>query len=139
MARQRAKAAIAPLPGFEVEVPAVVVADPHFVPMAKALARTADPETSHEAAEKIIDDIAKIQAWAIACIRKTQGWTQRELGRVYCPEDLRKIGRRLSELAECTPPVLRRGDKRPCHVSGRRAETWYTVDYDGPPAPFPTE
>ena len=93
------------------------VADP------RTLARRTDPETSRQAADEIAGAVAALQWWAVVCVRMSPGKTQRELGAIYCPDDLRKIGRRLGEAAK--KGLLRRGPVRKCSITGRNAETWY--------------
>lgn len=89
----------------------------------KELARATDPATSHQAAAEIAPALGELQEWAAACVRESPGLTQRELGARYCPEDLRKIGRRL---AECdTLGLVRRGEARACSITGRKAQTWW--------------
>jgi hypothetical protein len=92
-------------------------------PDPRKLARASDPETSHEAAESIAGDVGELQRWAAACVAEAPGLTQRELGVRFCPDDLRRIGRRLNECAGLG--LVRRGEKRPCSISGRSAETWW--------------
>jgi len=92
-------------------------------------ARSTDPITSALAAEQIDDVVAELQAWAAACVRQTPGRTQRELGVLYCPTDPRRIGRRLAEIEKLG--LVRRGDVRPCTISGRSAETWFPVEPAG--------
>jgi hypothetical protein len=89
------------------------------------LARATDPPTSQLAAEEIVPNLAALHRWAAECVAQRPGRTQRELGAEFCPLDLRKIGRRLNELAKAG--VLKRGPVRKCSISGRPAETWYPV------------
>jgi hypothetical protein len=90
------------------------------------LFRATDPETSRLAAAEIADHLPELHAWALDCVRESPGLTQRELGAKYCPEDLRKIGRRLGELVR--RGLLREGDARSCSITGRAAGTYWPVE-----------
>lgn len=90
------------------------------------LARAGDPITSHLAAEKIRPHLAALHEWTVRCVTETPGATQGELGRKYCENDPRKIGRRLVEVERMG--LLRRGDIRKCSISGRPAVTWWPVE-----------
>lgn len=90
---------------------------------AAPLARPADPATSHEAADAIRPVLGRLHEWTVRCVTETPGRTQRELGARYCPDDPRRIGRRLAECERLG--LLRRGAVRKCSVSGRNAETWW--------------
>lgn len=89
----------------------------------KELARRTDPETSHQAAAAIAAAVPELCEWAAACVRESPGLTQRELGAKYCPDDLRKIGRRLGEAAD--RGLVRRGETRACSITGKKAQTWW--------------
>lgn len=93
--------------------------DPHLI------ARRSDPATSHAAAEEIALHVSRLEEWAAECVKATSGLTQRELGDRYCPDDLRKIGRRLSGAER--KGLIRRGPARKCSITGRSAETWWPV------------
>jgi len=93
------------------------------VPDAKVLARTTDPDTSHEAATHIVDSLAKLHTWVIECIKQRPGMTAKELASVFSSDDERRLGRRLKECWKygwITP-----GPKRPCQVTGRNARVWF--------------
>lgn len=92
---------------------------------ARTLARSDDPTTSEEAAEEIQDHLPRLQKWALDCVKESPGKTQRELGALYCPEDLRRIGRRLNEAVEAGR--IRTGDKRACSITGKRAMTYWPI------------
>ena len=87
------------------------------------LHRRADPDTSAEAAEDIVSNLAQLHQWTVACVQAAPGLTQRELGAKFCPTDPRRIGRRLNECEKAG--LVRRGPARTCTVSGRQAETWF--------------
>lgn len=87
------------------------------------LARRDDPDTSKEAAHEIMPSIARLHEWAADCVKRSPGLTQRELGRKYCADDLRRIGRRLAECERIG--LVRRGDSRPCSISNKKADTWW--------------
>ena len=90
-----------------------------------ALARTTDPQTSKQAAAGIVEKLGDLEQWAANCVAAAPGKTQRELGAIYCPSDLRRIGRRLSGLVD--RGRLRRGDARKCSITGRNANTWWVT------------
>ena len=90
-----------------------------------ALDRTTDPQTSKEAAAGIVEKLGDLEQWAANCVAASPGKTQRELGAIYCPSDLRRIGRRLSGLVD--RGRLRRGDARKCSITGRNANTWWVT------------
>lgn len=89
-------------------------------------ARTTDPSTSHEAANYIaVTGIqGDQQAAAASAVRRLPGLTSLELAKEtgICRYVL---ARRLPELAEVGS--VWRGPKKPCHVSGRSACTWWPV------------
>ena len=86
-------------------------------------ARRADPDTSKEAADKIMPNITEQRAWVVECITETQGLTSNELSVEHCPGNERKIGRRLCECERLG--LIRRGPARKCGETGFRAATWY--------------
>lgn len=90
---------------------------------AKKLARTTDPATSHDGAGSIVNLRAKMQRWAARCVRESPGKTVSELAQIYCPDDPRRINRRLTECDRAGTVV--RGEPRRCGVTGRRAAVWY--------------
>lgn len=90
------------------------------------MARIADPETSHAAAEAIQAKLPELHRWTVQCVRETPGLTAGELGQRWCATDPRKIGRRLHECEEMG--WLRRGPSRNCSKSGRSCETWWPVE-----------
>lgn len=115
-------------------------ADPHrarLKPIAEPgpLAGKTDPETSHEAARKLIDScqLADAQRAALALVRQHPGRTCVDLAQVACAGDERgiefhrqRIGRRLSEL-ERAGLIEHQGhatDPR----TGRRAVRWWPVE-----------
>lgn len=100
--------------------------DPPALPDARPLARRTDPVTSHEAAREIAGSVAALETWAAECVASAPGLTQRELGARFCPDDLRRIGRRLSECAR--KGLIKRGPVRKCSITGRSAETWWPVE-----------
>lgn len=93
---------------------------------APPLARSTDPATSHEAASRIVPHLQKLHRWTIECVTESPGQTQAELGRKYCPNDPRKIGRRLVEVER--KGFIRRGESRRCSVSGHTAATWFPAE-----------
>lgn len=93
------------------------------------LARRTRPRTSKQAARGIVEHLSNLETWAIHCIEQSPGLTQREFGAQYCPDDSRRIGRRLSKLWE--RGRIRRGQARPCSISGRPAYTWWPNEPKG--------
>jgi hypothetical protein len=91
---------------------------------AKHLARTDDPETSKQAAEAIVDQLAALHTWTLQCVQERPGLTAMELAKHFCPLDPRKIGRRLPELEKAGK--LRR-ETRACSITHRQASTWFAV------------
>jgi hypothetical protein len=87
------------------------------------LARASDPQTSQDAGAAILPRVAELQQWAAECVTASPGLTQRELGKRYCADDPRRIGRRLNECADLG--LVCRGEARVCSISGRKAETWW--------------
>lgn len=88
-------------------------------------ARTADPSSSHEAADFIVGSgkQAQQQAQASAAVRKHPGLTSLELARAT-GLDRFMLARRLPELWK--QGLLRRGMVRKCSASnGRSAVTWH--------------
>ena len=96
---------------------------------AKPLYRRGNPETSREAAESAVPTLGERQRWAAECVRQRPGLTARELAAVYCPDDPKRIDRRLGECEKLR--TVRRGDPRTCSRSGRRAATWYPPESTG--------
>ena len=92
------------------------------------LARDTDPETSKQAAIEIVPHLGKLHQWAIECVTATPGLTQMELGRKHCPDDLRRIGRRLDACDKAGK--LKRGLTRICTITGKRAQTWWPIEED---------
>jgi hypothetical protein len=94
---------------------------------APPLAASADPETSRLAAAKVrakADDQASRVA---ALVKSHPGRTSHELASVATDRDLDRstIAKRLS-VAE-SRGLIRRGDARPCTVTGNAALTWFPV------------
>ena len=84
-------------------------------------ARRADPETSHEAAEAILDsgELGRQQRAVLAAVRRWPGLTSLELG-ARMEINRWAVARRLPELE---PVHVRRGESRV--VNGRRHVTWF--------------
>jgi hypothetical protein len=90
----------------------------------EARARRTDPVTSHEAAARAEQTIAR--AHRIMCLREVQinpGQTSAEIAESI-GLDRYQVARRLPELADCDPPQIMRGRSRTCSVKGTRAITW---------------
>lgn len=90
------------------------------------IARGSDPSTSHQAAAAVTacGSRAEQQHAVFAMLRRRPGLTSAELAdaeRVdrYMP------ARRLPELREADPPLVKNGEQRVCRVTKRRALTWW--------------
>ena len=95
------------------------------VPRAKQLARTTDPETSHDAARAILPALGTMQAETLAAVRRWPDRTVTELAQLTEHGDPRVINRRVSELA-ADGRIVASGE-RTCSVTGRRARTWWAA------------
>jgi hypothetical protein len=91
-------------------------------PRNQPVARKTDPWTSHAAGAQIRDHLPALQQWVVECVTATPGLTQRELGAKHCPDDLRRIGRRLNECVKAD--LIAVGGTRKCSISGRSAQTY---------------
>ncbi len=102
------------------------------------VARRTDPITSHLAAKKITTDgtRASQQAAVHSWVRTYPGHTAQELAELCLGNggslDRYVFGRRLSEIAcdhlrngEKVAPLVKRGPKRICMVTGQTALTWW--------------
>lgn len=90
-----------------------------------ALARTTDPQTSHEAAHHAEGRLGVYQWEALTACRAHPGCTASEMAKARGWDDPRVINRRLGELARAG--MVRAGEPRTCAVTGRRAMTWTVV------------
>ncbi len=90
---------------------------------APPLARPSHPATSHAAAKAIGPCVRGLMQWAAQCVNESNGLTQRELGAKYCPDDPRRIGRRLAGAERAG--LVKRGVERKCTISGRVAQTYW--------------
>ena len=93
--------------------------------MSTALARTTDPQTSHDAAKHAERRLGLYQWEALQSCRAHPGCTASEMARARGWDDPRVINRRLAELARAG--MVRAGEPRTCAVTGRRAMTWTVV------------
>lgn len=90
-------------------------------------ARTADPSSSHEAADHIVGSGLQAQQHSLAAsaVRKHPGLTSLELARA-CGLDRFMLARRLPEVER--QGLIRRGIVRKCSASnGRSGVTWHPV------------
>lgn len=87
--------------------------------------RRTDPETSALAEEEINATGSRKgqQKHVLFLVSQHPGHTAKEL-ELYSLLDRYQIQRRLSELADLK---IRRGSKRTCQVTGRKAVTWYAL------------
>lgn len=89
------------------------------------LARAEDPVESKLAAAQVAPTVGEKQAWTAECVRQSPGRTAMELARLYCPDDPRRIGRRLGECVK--RGLVKHGEARPCSITKKRAMTWLPV------------
>ena len=90
--------------------------------MAQPLARATDPDTSHEAAEWIMQRLGGLHKWAYKIVSKYPGGTSSEMSVAAGEVTNHRLSRRLGELEKMGLVV--RGDARVCRVTGRKAATW---------------
>ena len=93
---------------------------------AERLARSTDPETSHEAARAVVPRLGQLQQQLLEVVREHPGRTMNELAQLKGERDPRTFNRRASELEKAG--VIRVGVTKTCSVSGRRARTWRVCD-----------
>lgn len=89
-----------------------------------ARSRTTDPVTSHMAERQMRESgaFARQRDAVLAAVRAHSGLTAMELSR-ESGLDYYLLMRRLNEVE--TLGHIRRGDRRPCRVTGRAATTWW--------------
>jgi hypothetical protein len=102
---------------------------PEYPPV-EARAATADPSTSHEAADRMNrSGTAKRNAAAVLALVKAHPWlTSRELSELPdCPTtiDRHEVARRCADLEKAG--AIRKGPKRLCKAAGTKAVTWFGV------------
>lgn len=90
--------------------------------MSTTLARSADPQTSHDAAKLAESRLGLYQWEALMACHAHPGMTATEMAKARGWDDPRVINRRLVELERAG--MVRAGEPRPCAVTGRRAMTW---------------
>lgn len=91
--------------------------------MNTTLARSSDPETSHQGAAHIAPKLGKLHAWAEGVVYQYPGNTVNEMAEKLHLRDNRMLGRRLSELAK--HDLVHVGTARPCRITGRSAQTYH--------------
>lgn len=115
--------------------PSRMVKASRSVPKASTLARPTHRETSHEAAQQMIDS-GKLHgdaADALELVLANRGRTAYELeaidkmpsGKGYGRPD--RIRKRLAGLADCENPQIERGPIRVCFEKGTRCQTWWPI------------
>jgi hypothetical protein len=89
-------------------------------------ARKADPDTSHQAAEKIrkSGELGRQQRAVLEAVKAYPGKTAVELAHLAGLERY-AVSRRLPELQ---PTHVRRGPPRDCSINGRPQSTWHPVN-----------
>lgn len=85
----------------------------------RKLARSGDPDTSHEGAEYIARKVGRHQRIILELVQKYPGNTARELQRMFHGADSQAVHKRIGEM-ERAGLVVRKGTKR-CEVTGRKA------------------
>ncbi len=98
----------------------------------KARARRSDPATSHLAA-KTIELEGKAGGQRRACleaVREHPGKTAYEIAAILGFEGI-VPGKRLPELRDTAPPLVRNGEVRVCSVRGSKAMTWWLTERAG--------
>jgi hypothetical protein len=103
-------------------------------------ARTTDPETSHEAAAKVLasGQLRESQRITLDAVTSRPGSTAVELAAALAGTPCRGLARDRSwwrfelsrRLPELVPVHVRRGKPRECRVSGSCQTTWYPVKGD---------
>lgn len=89
-----------------------------------AAARRTDPESSHEAADRMNQGAAQRNVEIVTdAVWKWPGRTSRELSELIGDLDRWEVARRLPN-AE-TRGNVKRGEKRKCSVAGTNAVTWW--------------
>ena len=94
----------------------------------RRLARNEDPVESKRAAESVVPSLSALRRQAYELVRDNPGLIARELSAIAGHSDPRTLNRRLGEVEEMR--LIRRGESRPCAVTGRHCATWF-------PAPDP--
>lgn len=91
---------------------------------AHTIARSTDPETSHLAAQHVVQSGTRAhqQHQALAAVRAFPGLTSLELAQA-AHRCRFQLARRLPEIER--DGLVVRGEARPCSVSGRAAATWW--------------
>jgi hypothetical protein len=97
-------------------------AGPLFADAARRLARRGHPETSQRGAEDAAGRLGQMRQAVLEAVTRHPGLTASELERAEGVLG-RTYGRRLPELAAHL--MVRRGEARPCTVTGRAATTWW--------------
>lgn len=91
-------------------------------PNPKHLARSRHPEESKAAARYIAPKLGHLHAEVYALVERFPDLTASELAAKWTCRDIRKVGRRLPELAE-KGRIFKSGS-RPCSITKRPAATW---------------
>lgn len=91
------------------------------------IARNTDPETSHEAAERITESGSRVPQCAIVldAVRQHPGSTAAEIGE-YTRLGHVPAQRRLGDLLR--QGTVRQGEPRACYVKGSRMCTWWLAE-----------
>lgn len=94
-------------------------------------AANADPDTSHEAAERMTVSGRRQRhaALVLDLVRRFPGSTSVELHQAQSGEsrlDRHEVSRRLADLKAMG--LVRQGDKRTCRIRGTNMVTWFVVE-----------
>jgi hypothetical protein len=105
------------------------VHDPH---PRSPIAAQADPESSHLAAVEVTQNGQRDReaSEALALVRLYPGHTSRELATLggIGVDGRYMLARRLPELRDIQPPLVRNGTMRACSDSGKLAMTWFPAE-----------
>lgn len=99
------------------------------IPVGPARARSVDPQSSHEAAERHNRGRAQTNmAIVLALVREFSGYTAVELHASQHKSDLDRveIGRRLDSLVKAGK--VRKGEQRLCNINKAMMLTWWPVE-----------
>lgn len=104
-----------------------MIDEPESLPLfdPRRLARSEDPVESKLAAEEIATSLSALRRHAYELVREHPGLIARELSEIAGHADPRTLNRRLGEVEEMG--LIRRGESRPCAVTGRHCATWFPL------------
>lgn len=107
--------------GIEADIQRLLKAPPAFT-----RARSSHPETSKLAAGDVAGDLPRLHREVLHLVQAHPRRTASELAAISEERDVRRVGRRLSELVDLGK--LRRCAPRTCDITGRTAITWEVAE-----------